>query len=581
MIRTFRCLALPLALLACAGEDDLQSTALPIIGGEIDTTHFAVGELISDSSYCSGTLISPRRVISVAECTGLNMKFVIHDGDHLDERIVVRREGSIYYLDRPIAHVLPVAHPPNPQNWVIPSDCEVVGFGVEGVRRSTPALVDYDVNDHPEMRSIEGVLEYFGDRGAPLLCSGQLAGLVSDPSHNGLESSYNHLRSPNYHRTDLLAISTAGASPQGRVLHPWGSDQLDVGLPMTLPASAPGAWRFGGVGDFDRDHHEDLAWHDTATGEVRILYTRVGSPSHSRAVGGMPASTIVQGIGDFDGDRAADILWRDASGQLSMWPAGVSGNAMLVGYDHRHRNVPVGFDWAVRGVSDFDGDGRSDILWRHTSGTVAIWYMVANDRHGELVTPMHDPSAVWKIEGVGYIDQNDVGDIVWRDTAGQVVIWFNGSNHGAVVSGTRDHSWSFGGVLDMNLYDSNDIIWRNGQGQVSAWWMSAHTVLNDAPVTFDQDSARALPIVGTLVEARRWPTLLPVEKAVPDVVGMTGAQATDTLTARGFQVTRLTEVDYTCSNVGLIMDSSPGAGALVPWGGNVTITEGLRPPVCH
>jgi hypothetical protein len=31
--------------------------------------------------------------------------------------------------------------------------------------------------------------------------------------------------------------------------------------------------------------------------------------------------------------------------------------------------------WTIVGVGDYDGDGKADILWRHTSGAVAIWEM--------------------------------------------------------------------------------------------------------------------------------------------------------------------------------------------------------------
>jgi hypothetical protein len=32
-------------------------------------------------------------------------------------------------------------------------------------------------------------------------------------------------------------------------------------------------------------------------------------------------------------------------------------------------------DWAIRGVVDFNGDGRADIAWLHGDGSVAIWLM--------------------------------------------------------------------------------------------------------------------------------------------------------------------------------------------------------------
>jgi hypothetical protein len=35
----------------------------------------------------------------------------------------------------------------------------------------------------------------------------------------------------------------------------------------------------------------------------------------------------------------------------------------------------VGLDWAFRGIDDFNGDGKGDILLRHSSGIVYIWLM--------------------------------------------------------------------------------------------------------------------------------------------------------------------------------------------------------------
>jgi FG-GAP repeat len=38
-------------------------------------------------------------------------------------------------------------------------------------------------------------------------------------------------------------------------------------------------------------------------------------------------------------------------------------------------HAPVPNDWHIQGTGDFDGDGNSDILWRHDSGQVYIWEM--------------------------------------------------------------------------------------------------------------------------------------------------------------------------------------------------------------
>jgi hypothetical protein len=38
-----------------------------------------------------------------------------------------------------------------------------------------------------------------------------------------------------------------------------------------------------------------------------------------------------------------------------------------------HAGVPN--DWHIQDVADFDGDGKTDILWRHDSGQLYLWEM--------------------------------------------------------------------------------------------------------------------------------------------------------------------------------------------------------------
>jgi hypothetical protein len=89
--------------------------------------------------------------------------------------------------------------------------------------------------------------------------------------------------------------------------------------------------------------------------------------------------------------------------------------------------------WTVAGVADFNGDGRSDILWRNTStGQVAIWFM-----NGLTVTTaavVGTVAASWSIAATGNFNTGGVhggnldrrqGALLWRDTAtGAVAIWF-------------------------------------------------------------------------------------------------------------------------------------------------------------
>src|SRR5437762_2119802 len=70
----------------------------------------------------------------------------------------------------------------------------------------------------------------------------------------------------------------------------------------------------------------------------------------------------VKGIGDFDGDGKADILWRNSStGENYIYVM----NGMTIASEG-YLSTVVDQGWQVKGVGDFDGDGKADILWRNT-----------------------------------------------------------------------------------------------------------------------------------------------------------------------------------------------------------------------
>ena len=68
----------------------------------------------------------------------------------------------------------------------------------------------------------------------------------------------------------------------------------------------------------------------------------------------------MMGVGDFDGDGKSDILWRHrTTGDLWTWP--MHGATQL---SQTHiGSADVGYK--VVGIGDYDGDGKADILLRH------------------------------------------------------------------------------------------------------------------------------------------------------------------------------------------------------------------------
>ena len=73
---------------------------------------------------------------------------------------------------------------------------------------------------------------------------------------------------------------------------------------------------------------------------------------------------------DFNGDGKSDILWHHDSGVTAIWT--MDGTTITAG-----TVLPdVGPTRHVAAVADFNGDAKADILWQHDSGLPSIWTMV-------------------------------------------------------------------------------------------------------------------------------------------------------------------------------------------------------------
>ena len=74
---------------------------------------------------------------------------------------------------------------------------------------------------------------------------------------------------------------------------------------------------------------------------------------------------------------------------------------------------------ADQGSGDFNGDGKSDIVWQGQDGNPAIWLM-----DGTTVTGVgavgFNPGASWHVVGTGQFNNGDINaDILWQDDFGQ------------------------------------------------------------------------------------------------------------------------------------------------------------------
>ncbi len=133
--------------------------------------------------------------------------------------------------------------------------------------------------------------------------------------------------------------------------------------------------------------------------------------------------------------------------------------------------------------TDFNGDGKSDVLLRNQNGSNYIWHLDGTNLAGGNVAiptsgglPAVDPS--WSVAGKGDFNGDGKADILWRNTNGLNFIWHldgtqivNGnvtvSSFGALP--TFDNTWSFAGVGDFNGDGKSDVLLRNQNGTNYIW----------------------------------------------------------------------------------------------------------------
>ena len=166
---------------------------------------------------------------------------------------------------------------------------------------------------------------------------------------------------------------------------------------------------------------------------------------------------------DFNGDGRSDILWRNTDGDTVVWNSNGSGGS--TGQDLG----VVGTDWQIAGTGDFNGDGQSDILWRNTNGDTVLWN--SNGSGSFIGEDLGIVSSAWQIAGTGDFNGDGQADILWRNTNGDTVIWNSNGSGGLTGAdlGVVPNAWQIAGTGDFNGDGEADILWRNTNGDTVIW----------------------------------------------------------------------------------------------------------------
>jgi hypothetical protein len=236
--------------------------------------------------------------------------------------------------------------------------------------------------------------------------------------------------------------------------------------------SLPAGWTVAGTGDFNGDNRTDVLWrHDNGT-----VTDWLAQPNGSfqgnwdNAAYGLSTAWSSAGTGDFNGDGRSDVLWFKLDGTLNTWFGNASG-----GFNGSSANYNAGSGWHVAGTGDFNGDGRSDVLWYNNNGTLTNWLGQADGSfQGNYAAGVLSLEQSWHVVGTGDFNGDGRTDVLWKNDNGVLTDWLaqpNGNFAGNYVNAAYqiDASWQLAMTGDINGDHRDDIVWRKGDGSIIGW----------------------------------------------------------------------------------------------------------------
>jgi hypothetical protein len=171
----------------------------------------------------------------------------------------------------------------------------------------------------------------------------------------------------------------------------------------------------------------------------------------------------------------ANVVWRNViSGVNAAWQ--LNGSNITGVETYTPITDPT---WTMVGVSDFNGDGETDYLWRQAStGTTAIWAMRNGSIGQGYYLPTRDSS--WSVNLATDLNNDGKGDILWQNNLGQNLVWYMDS--GTVIGSDNlfavgDRNWRMEAAGDFNYDGKTDLLWRNyASGENAAWLMNGNQI---------------------------------------------------------------------------------------------------------
>ncbi|HEY4299308.1 MAG TPA: VCBS repeat-containing protein [Candidatus Didemnitutus sp.] len=212
----------------------------------------------------------------------------------------------------------------------------------------------------------------------------------------------------------------------------------------------------------------------------RVIWSMSGTTNTgSTDLGAVETFWRIAGAGDFDGDGKTDLLWENVeTGEHAIWLMSGTSLSSVVPI------APLSTDWRVATVGEFNGDGEADILFENmATGDRKVWISAGGSFTSSTFATIPPE---WHIAACGNFGGGYGQDLMWENTNdGDRAIWYMHYTGGSLTQIGSPYftnvstDWRIAAFGDFNGDGYTDLVWENvSTGDRAIWEITGTTVLS-------------------------------------------------------------------------------------------------------
>jgi hypothetical protein len=184
---------------------------------------------------------------------------------------------------------------------------------------------------------------------------------------------------------------------------------------------------------------------------------------------------------DVDGNGTSDLVLQHTSGS---WNLGTMNGATVSGL--HELNLDTDPAWRVIGREDYDGDGIADVLVRNANTGDWRTFLLSGTEVKATGAPTLTANQAWQAVGSGDFDGDGKGDVLMRNADGR---WYMYMMDGTSVGGTgrpalsRDTNQQLTSTGDFNGDGKTDVVTRGTDGSWHLYHMNGSDITANQPIS--------------------------------------------------------------------------------------------------